>query len=645
MNLNGALTNPRYTSIRIDSVHYCEREAILAEKRKRRSFFDRNGEPEDTADARLKLLCKTVRDDPTERIGQMVQFLKIPYMLRESRHADIARTVSVLPNLRYVDLPEGLFMDEHIYAALRLEIQAKCPDLRKMTYMNGSERSLEALAAGNIWRHLEVIDLIKINIDPALIRHVLSSLPNLRALKVTEATAGVHVFSDDVLIPSASGSGGVATMGRGRNGFATQLDIPPLEELVLTDTRELTVDGLLEYLSRPDAQRVLKVLTVNGTGVKPWSLQAILNAAPSLRHLTIVDEVTVSLPLASGSKDILPLTSTSLRTLNYEICAAKSVSPYAGVTRSYYNYLSGSILSGGLPNLRAVYARDPQFAESLLGELPPPGPIGPGGASRRPFSSNSSMATSASSTLISPMSTGSIGQGPMPSPLGFLSPHHSPGYKQAALVPPVPPIPALHQKSQRQASISSQNPFLEPSSPGLVKSPSSPPVSLGQPAKPWLSGSATGGNNNPRFSSNNPFAAMISPQRVQMLEVFTKGEDDIDWSSIVVNGSGDGAFGGGPGGSGGGSTSRPVSSYGLGADLGAIGARKSVLISVGAGNFLAVPDGSGGGGSGNTGLYGGRRGSQGNSIGGMGSGHEPELWPRPISSAGEKKSEKRDLWR
>ncbi|ERT01744.1 hypothetical protein HMPREF1624_00038 [Sporothrix schenckii ATCC 58251] len=618
-----------YTSIRIDTVHYCAREAILAEKRKRRSFFDRNAEPEDTPDARLKLLCRTLRDGPTHRLAPYVQFLKLPYMLRESRHPDIARTVSVLQNLRYVDLPEGLFMDEPAYLTLKLEIEAKCPGLRKMTYMGGAERSLEALASGNRWCNLEVLELIKVAVDPAMLRHVLCLLTELRALKVTEPSAGPHSFSDDVLVSAPAD--GVA--GGPLHDFYTA-SLPLLEELVLTNTQMLTSEGLHAYLSRPESGRALKVLTLNSTGVKPWSLRGFLDRTPNLRHLTVADEVTVALPIAANTKDIQPLASTSLRTLNYEIAPAKGVSPYAGVTRSYYNYLSGSILSGGLPNLRAVHVRDAQFPESLLGDLPLPGPIGGaafgdfggGGSNNRRPASASATASSASGTasaLNSPLSTGSLGQ--LHSPVGFLSPQ-SPNFPQSA-VPRTLPANAGVSSISNGMKPPSTNPFLDPLS-------ASPP-------KPWVAG------HNPRFSSNNPFAGMISPQKVHTLEVFTKGDDDNDWSSIIV---GDGAFpffGAGMNlGGGNGSSSRPVSSYGLGADLGAVGGRKSILINMGPGNFLAVPDAEVGGGGG--------RGGGGGGGGGGGSGfgtnlasspkQSPDLWPRPVT-AGESRSEKRDLWR
>ncbi|EFX02862.1 f-box domain containing protein [Grosmannia clavigera kw1407] len=606
-----------YTSVRIDAVHYCEREDDLAERRKRRSFFDRNAEPdEDTADIRLKLLSRTLREHPDGRLGATVHFLKIPYMLRESKHADIARTVSLLPNLRYVDLPEGLFMDDPTYVTLKHEIQARCPELRKMTYMGGSERSLAALGSGTIWPSLEVLELVRIGMDPATLRHVLSALPNLRALKVTETTAGPHTFSDDVLASSASEYSADASDSSGfyqeQNGYSPE--VPPLEELVLTDTLGLTAAGLQGYLSRPDARQALKVLTVSGTGIKPWSLQVLLTQMPSLRHLTIVERVTATLPVAAGTKEIRPLVSQSLRTLNYEIRAADGVSPYAGITRSYYNYLSGSILSGGLPNLRAVYVCDAQFPDLLLlGSAlpPPPGLFGAPSAQNRPSSAGSIGSAPRLSMMSGRSSNSNLGL--LYASANMQSPPHSPGLRQ-------PPV--LQPQPQRQ----SLNPFLDPQSPFKAAArPSSP-----NPAKPWATG------QNPRFSSNNPFAAMISPQQVRTLEVFTKGDDDLDWSSFVVDG-------GDAGGSGLGNSERPTSSYGLGADLGAgAGARKSVLLHTGAGDFLAVPDGAfAGGGVGGNGMPDNRRDSHMDRNGQGGA----DLWPRPRSSAGDKKNEKRDLWR
>ncbi|KAK8031518.1 hypothetical protein PG990_001252 [Apiospora arundinis] len=353
-----------YHSIRIDSVHYCEREIFLSDKRKRNSRWDRNGVPEDTAGARLTLLCRTLRDDPT-RLGKLVRFLKTPYMLRESRTSHLARTIAVLPNLRYVDLPDGFFEDEPAYTTLKFEVQARCPDLRKMTFKAGSERSLEALNQSTIWPNLEVLDLIKINVDPAALRHVLTVLPKLRALKITDS----YVVDDDIfqhndMLPA----------------------FPPLVELDLVETPRVTSSGLAAYLSRREVQMRLKVLSIISTGVRPQNLQDFLANAHKLQALSVVNEVEAAFP--SLNSPIPPLANFSLETLRYEITASPKMSAYAGMTQGYYNYLAQSLFAGGLPRLSALYVRDESFPDTMAG-LPPPMPSFAGGSSARPSSSSS----------------------------------------------------------------------------------------------------------------------------------------------------------------------------------------------------------------------------------------------------------------
>ncbi|KAI1377479.1 hypothetical protein F4677DRAFT_60051 [Hypoxylon crocopeplum] len=526
-----------YHSIRIDSVHYCEREIDLSEKRKRRSRFDRNGLPEDTASARLHLLCRSLREDPT-RLGKLVQYFKTPYMLRESSASTLARTIAVLPNLRFVDLPEGLFSDDLAYHTLKLEVQARCPSLRKMTYAGGSERSLEALGRGNVWPNLEVLELTRINMDPATLRYVLASLQRLRALKLSDCS----ILDDDIFkyndaLPA----------------------FPALEEVILIDTPTVTSDGLVAYLSREETQGQLKMLSLSNTGVQPSTLHKVLAHAPSLTTLSIIEQVDSSFPSHSGP--IPPLTNWSLQTLRFEITASPATSPYTSITGGYYNYLASSLFAGGLPRLSAVYVRDQNFADNLLG-LPPPNP-GFACGQQRPSSSSSVGMFNLGNGGLSPSSTGSYSNAPS------------------------------------------------------------------------------------RFSSKNPFAAALNPpgrpkmlSLNQTLEVFTKGEDDLDWGSIRMDpldnhGS---ANNGGRGRGGISASGRPLSSYGL-ADLGSGwqaggggGARKGAVAGTDASGFLAVPGETGIGGH-------GRKGSASSSSGGT-----EDLWPRPSSSYGAKKGD-RDLWR
>ncbi|KAK4250362.1 hypothetical protein C7999DRAFT_38668 [Corynascus novoguineensis] len=601
-----------YHSIRIDSVHYCELEAVLAERRKRRSFFDRNGQPEDPAQARLKLLCRTLREDPVRR-GRLVEYLKMPYMLRESCQADLARTIAVTPNLHYVDLPEGLFTDDPAFLTLRLEVQARCLELRKMTYMGGSENSLQALATGKVWTKLEVLELIRIEMEPGMMRHVLGYLGNLRALKISQTTS----FTDETLewndmLPP----------------------FPPVEEFILTDVPNVSCEGLKSWLMLPEARQALRVLTLNGTGARAWALQELMSYAPALKHLSLIDSVSATLTAAAGSHQIPPLSSTSLKSLHFEITAAPSTPKYSNVCASYYNYLAGSLLSGGLPNLHAVYVRDPNFPDLLLG-LPPPAPAYAEGRAARPASSGSA----------SPFSS------PFGSPPGS-PPNNSNRPPHGGLPPLQPPsAPFVGGGHRPHGSLSSLN----------------NPFGAGAGAGP-----GTSPHNNPRFSSNNPFAALASSPGSMAggflnlpakLEVFTKGEEDdqLGWSFVQVGGGGGAAASSSPGGGegrrgrrgrdgsgGGGTAERPLSSYGLGADMlggstagwsSGAGARRSVLISGvgGAGSgFLAVPGESPVGG----GQSRGRR-EHNLSVSSLGE----DEWPRPKSSAGEKKREKLDLWR
>ncbi|OAA40348.1 F-box domain protein [Metarhizium rileyi] len=334
-----------YHSVQIEPVHYCRLEAYLAEQRKKTSSrFNKNGIPQDPALARLRLLRRTVRDDPT-RIGKMVRFLKTPYTIRESCHVELAQTIAVLPNLKYVDLPEGMFRDDPAYTTLRLEVQARCPNIRKMTYMSGSEHSFATLASGQIWTHLEVLELNRLNVEPSILRAVLSRLPNLHALKVSET----YSLSDEVLAADEN-----------------MPSLPVLEELVLKDTPSLTSVGIVDYLSFLETQQALKVLTLKDTGVQLWKLQDILEMAPSLETLAVQSKVSEQFP---SHAPVPRLAHKRLRTLRFEISATESAGPFA--TKGYYSHLSNSVLAGSLPKLSRLYVLDENFPAQLQ-NLPPP---------------------------------------------------------------------------------------------------------------------------------------------------------------------------------------------------------------------------------------------------------------------------------
>lgn len=338
--------------MRIDVVHYCEREAILAEKRRRHSFFDRNHDGEDPTAVRLRLLCRTLRNEPN-RLGVLVEFLKLPYMTRETCKSDIARAVAVLPNLLYVDLPEGVFIDDASCLALRAEVQARCPNLKKMGYLRGSERSLAEIARGNTWPNLEVLELTEIHLDVASLRRVFGALPYLHTLKVSNMKMfGDDIFQDNPMIPP----------------------FPALRELHLEETHNITGEGLASYIAQTDTFSRLEHLSLTATGVLPSSIHLILAEAKKLRFLSIIESVTQSMP---ADPNMRPLTSDSLETLHWEISSGTSGNSFSKVDlmmTPYYDYLRTSLLSQSLPNLTELYVRDPSFPETLL-DLTPPRPI------------------------------------------------------------------------------------------------------------------------------------------------------------------------------------------------------------------------------------------------------------------------------
>jgi hypothetical protein len=286
-------------------------------------------------------------------------------MTRETCKPDLARCVAVCPNLRYLDLPEGCYSDDPACHTLKQEVQGRCVDIRKMSYVGGSERSLEMLTGGMLWRNLEVLELSKLNMDPKILRQALGSLPQLHALKVTDMKLfdNYMLEHDDYLPP-----------------------FPPLRELIFNNVPNLTAEGLTSYLFRSETQEALKTLSLTATGVHPSSLQQILATAPRLRNLSIIEDVTTSFP-----NGIPSLSSNSLCVFHYEISSAGSANSYT-TTPGYYAYLTSSLLAGGLPKLKELYVRDPEFPESLLGLAPPSAPFAsdPDNFVPKPFASPTS---------------------------------------------------------------------------------------------------------------------------------------------------------------------------------------------------------------------------------------------------------------
>jgi len=336
----------RYHSIRIDAVHYCEREIDLAEKRKRRSFFDRNGIPKDAPMQRLQLFSRSVREN--RFIAIQVQYLKMPYMTRESYKSDLARTVSVLPNLRYVDLPEGFFSDDPSCDTLKQELQSRCGDIRRMRYCDGGEGSFTMLQRRRQWQNLEVLELSHLAIEPAILVNVLASFPALH-----EVTLDSLPLLDDTVF----------------NYNPEAAPFPPMASLTLENTPNVSADGLVVYLSRKDTREVFTSIRLVNTGILPSTLYKILATSPYLSSVHISENVLRPLPQST----IPPLSSRSLKSLHYEI-SSPTASPHnrqcprnlQDPTESYYLYLSSSILSGALSSLNSLYALSTSLPSLLL---------------------------------------------------------------------------------------------------------------------------------------------------------------------------------------------------------------------------------------------------------------------------------------
>ena len=384
----------RYHSVRLDVVHYCSREWELSDKRKRGAFFDRNGKPKDPTQQRLKLFSEAVRRNGY--LGSLVEILKMPYMTRQAYKADLARTVSVLLNLRYVDLPDGLFSDDASALTLREELQWRCPEIRRMKYLRGSEQSFATLAQARIWQNLEILEIKGLAVEAETLLYVLASFPSLHELKLGEMQA-----LDDILLTPNS----------------NLPPFPPITTLALENAPRVTAAGMEAYLSRPETREVLENLALSETGILPQELHTVLASATHLKTLTINETVSRSFPIAP----VPPLASSTLQTLRFLFLNSSNAgtNPHS---ETYYNYLATSLLSGSLSALISLFAYSPSLPDLLL--YPPTAPFGTGGNNTNNGASTPSRFSSYSATSSTPSSIHLLSAHsnlPIPTPLSGLS--------------------------------------------------------------------------------------------------------------------------------------------------------------------------------------------------------------------------------
>ncbi|KAI9696150.1 MAG: hypothetical protein M1820_008291 [Bogoriella megaspora] len=582
-----------YGSVRIDAVHYCELEEILHEKRRRRSRH--KNESTDPPAVRLQLLTRTLREN--RQVALAVRFLKLPYMTRESCKAELARAVAVTRNLLYVDLPEGFYTGDPTCLALRQELQASCPDIRRMKYEAGSEQALQLLAHG-YWPNLEVLELAHLAIEPGTLRIVLGSLTGLRELSIADIPS-----LDDSIFHAAP----------------SLPPFPPLQSFTLTRIERITHVGLIEYLTNPndpfirDALNTLKLIHM--PSISTNELYAILASAPHLTTFAYEASVSRSLPL----EPIPPLQSRSLHTLYYEITSSTSNQPIKDPAESHYGYLSSSLHNASLPSLRSLYVRDANFADSLL--LAPP---------IRPFANEN----------YNPFSPTNPGNGHLnlssPPPNGGTPPHIR--NSNPFLSPTGGSNPARYSTHSTSTSSTTSNSNPSLSLPPFAPQPQSNPAALS---------ALTGPSSSSAVGPSAPFT--------QPLSIYSKGLDELDWMHTALSPPS------APGRPSSRSGARPVSSFTaqLGPQWGG-DARKSMVVGNGFGGFLAVPvEGSAaavaaqGGGGGRPGSSSGGDGSSWGGSGGYRSrmGSLGRISVSSQGSDGVREREKRekaarvDLWR
>lgn len=342
----------QYRSIRLDSVHYCGLEGELQARRKRSSFFQKQSSPLEIPEQRMRLLYRTFQE--RESIASLVWMLKIPYMTRETCKQDLARLVSLLPNLRYVDLPDGIYHDDSSCASLKAILYTRCPDLRKMTWVAGAEKNFVDLWVEPPWLSLEVVELSGMKLENENLVQVLGSLPNLKQLKLKD----MEWTTDEIFDPAFQ--------------FGP---FPVVKSLELEGETTITLEGLSNYLSRPEVSQILKSLTLTNTSIPAHLVYRILLQATSLTSLSIRAPVNRLIPRS----DVHLLSSQSLTHLSYEITDDDSLSRLSKPSPSYYAYLSDSLWDGGLPLLANLYVRETTFHRRLQNDRTSAGVFATGG--------------------------------------------------------------------------------------------------------------------------------------------------------------------------------------------------------------------------------------------------------------------------
>lgn len=282
----------------------------------------------------------------SRQLATRVLSLRMPYMTREASKTELARTISVLTRLRYVDLPNGFYCDDASSLALKQELMARCPDIRRMRYSYGSEGGVTQIPGSRLWINLEVLELSGLHMETGALRLLLASFPALQDLTLDELPGmDDNMFANVSSLPT----------------------FPAVKRLTIQNAPRVTAHGIAAYLSNKASKNTMRTLALTNTGIAPQDLQRITSQAPALENLSIIQDVDRSFPI-----DTIPLLSSkSLHTLRYEVIAGQTPFAVQPVTSSYYTYLLTSLMSNNLPSLRNLYVRDASFPDSILLSPPP----------------------------------------------------------------------------------------------------------------------------------------------------------------------------------------------------------------------------------------------------------------------------------
>lgn len=497
---------------------------------------------------------RTLRENAA--LASRVTSLRLPYMTRETCKAEMARTVAVLPHLRYVDVPEGFYSDESSSRTLKHQLQTSCPEIRRMKYAAGAERSLMQLPRHRQWPHLEILELCGLRLSADDLIFALSSFTALQDLKLVDLP-----WLDDTVFRLGPEEEEEEHQHQHQHQQYRQgqqpSSFPSVKNLTLQNTPQIHADGLVQYLSRSKHRNMLTHLSLSSTGVRVEDLHLILARAQNLKSLSILQAVQESIPSveSSGRVGRPPLASRSLQHLHYEITSAQSPrfgGPPAAV--SYYSYLTSSLLAQPplLPNLTTLYVRDQSFSDTLLRAQPlppPPSFARPSSSSlshlQPPPSASSASASTSTSTAPTTAET---------KPLAVYSRGEDElewNFTSVSSSVPSAPSSSSPFSSCRAVSSSSQSPshsHTRSSSSTITTSACSPPPSSSSHQAAFTSASSAAKNGHTRNLSS---ASTSTPNR----PVSVMGADSLS-----------------PAWAGGGAATR-----------------KSVLVNSGQGGFLAVP--------------------------------------------------------